>query len=201
MRNEAPTHRQRQAQATQALIVAKARELFLERGYTQTTIEAIAGYAGVAVSTVYAVFGSKRGILRLIREDWHHQTQIKEFMTTARSQTDPVKLLDGLAEATRLQWQMGSQVTAIYRGAAAADRHAAAELAAALAGRRKALDEFTQNLSPHLRPGLELHRASAIVRVLCRAEVYEELVELSGWTAESYQEWLSAALKHELLAN
>ena len=58
------THRQRQAQATRSMIVAAAQALFLEQGYICTTIEIIADRAGVATSTVYAIFGSKRGILK-----------------------------------------------------------------------------------------------------------------------------------------
>jgi AcrR family transcriptional regulator len=199
MRKANPTLRQRQAQATRALIISTARSLFLERGYTRTTIEIIAEKAGVSVSTVYTVFGSKRGILRLIREEWHHQTHIKEFLVTISAETDPNIMLDGFAQATRLQWQMGAQVIAIYRGAATADRSAADELATALAGRRKNLDEFTTHLAPHLQPGVDIQQASAILRALCRVEVYEELVENSDWTGERYQEWLATALKRELL--
>ena len=40
-----------------------ARGLFAKRGYAETTIEAIANGAGVAVPTVYAAFQSKRGVL------------------------------------------------------------------------------------------------------------------------------------------
>ena len=64
-------HRQRQALATQQLILETARALFLEQGYGITTIEAIAAAAGVAVSTVYAVYKNKRTLLKAIREAWH----------------------------------------------------------------------------------------------------------------------------------
>ena len=40
-----------------------ARRLFAERDYAETTIEAIARAADVAVPTVYAAFQSKRGVL------------------------------------------------------------------------------------------------------------------------------------------
>ena len=66
-----PSHRQRQALWTRRLIVDAARELFLERGYAATTMDAIAKEAGVAVSTVYAIYKNKRNILRAIREAWH----------------------------------------------------------------------------------------------------------------------------------
>ena len=77
-RQNKSTLRQRQAQATANMIVAAAKDLFLEQGYTSTTIEAIAERADVAVSTVYAVFGSKRGILRAIRSAWHERSHIRD---------------------------------------------------------------------------------------------------------------------------
>src|SRR5260370_31418360 len=64
------THRQRQALATRALILDTARQLFRDRGYAGTTIEAIAAGAGVAVNTIYASFGTKRSILTAIRLRW-----------------------------------------------------------------------------------------------------------------------------------
>src|SRR5918999_730393 len=64
------THRQRQALQTRRLIVDAATKLFLERGYGVTTMDAIAAEAGVAVSTVYAIFKNKRAFLREIKSAW-----------------------------------------------------------------------------------------------------------------------------------
>jgi len=194
-----PTLRQRQALATRNLILEAARDLFLERGYANTTIEAIADQAGTAASTVYAIFGSKRGLLRLIRQAWHEQTFIKEFLASEQREVEPARRLEGLAAATRRQWEMGMEVVAIYRGAAAVDKDAAAELAEALEGRHRGLDKFTKSLAPGLREGLDIQNASAILRTLCLVEVYEELVKRSGWTPEAYQQWLASTLKQELL--
>ncbi|RIK43349.1 MAG: hypothetical protein DCC57_17835 [Chloroflexi bacterium] len=57
------TYRQQQARATRAHIAATARQLFRAQGYASTSVEAIAAQAGVAVSTVYAIFRNKRSIL------------------------------------------------------------------------------------------------------------------------------------------
>ncbi|MDP8929202.1 MAG: TetR/AcrR family transcriptional regulator [Actinomycetota bacterium] len=43
-----------------------ARQLFVERGYPATTIEAIADAAATPLATVYRLFGSKRGILSAV---------------------------------------------------------------------------------------------------------------------------------------
>src|SRR5229473_2810610 len=71
------THRQRQALATRDLILDTARQLFRDRGYAGTTIEAIAAGAGVAVNTIYASFGSKRSILTAIRLRWLEQAEVR----------------------------------------------------------------------------------------------------------------------------
>ncbi len=193
------TLRQRQAQATAEMIVAAAKALFLEQGYTGSTIEAIAGRADVAVSTVYAVFGSKRGILRAIRTAWHEASRIRDVTYGDPGEASPEERLEQLAQATRQQWETGSEVIAIYNGAAAADPEASAELREALAGRRKGMETFALSLEPHLRLSLDTAHAAAILQALCLPEVYNELVRHSGWSAEAYQAWLAQILKRELL--
>jgi AcrR family transcriptional regulator len=195
------TLRQRQAQATANMIVAAAKALFLEQGYTGATIEAIAERAGVAVSTVYAIFGSKRGILRAIRSAWHEISRIRDVTYGDPGEERPEDRLQKLAQATRQQWETGAEVTAIYNGAAAADPEAAAELSEALMGRRKAMENFAKSLEQYLRPGLDTTRATAILLALCLPEVFNELVRNSNWSAEAYQVWLSQTLKRELLGD
>ena len=193
------THRQRQALWTRRLIVDAARKLFLERGYAATTMDAIAKEAGVAVSTVYAIYKNKRAILRAIREAWHEQTHAREINEEASQQPDPERRLRMVAHATRRQWEAGGALVAIYQGAAAADREAAAELREALRGRRAALDRIVQGMEAALRQDLDSARAAAILRALCRAELYRELVEESGWSPDEYEAWLFATLKEQLL--
>lgn len=198
-RSTKSTLRQRQAQATRSMIVEAAQALFLERGYVSTTIEAIAEHAEVAVSTVYAVFGSKRGILKAIRESWHGQTHIRDLVYSTPGEMNPEERLGQLAHATRLQWETGSVVVTIYADAAAVDPQAAAELAEALAGRRRGLENFARSMQPHLRSGMTIERASAILQALCQPEVFNEFVRRSGWKADDYQAWLAQVLKRELL--
>src|SRR5512137_3209558 len=94
------THRQRQAQATRDMIVSAAQALFLEQGYICTTIDVIAERAGVATSTVYAIFGSKRGILRAIRDTWHERSHIREVLSNSPQSANPDERIEQLAEAT-----------------------------------------------------------------------------------------------------
>lgn len=193
------THRQRQALETRSLIAEAAGRLFLERGYAATTMDTIAGEAGVAVSTVYAAFKNKRAILREIRMGWHERTHAREIYERAARQPDPERRLEMVARSNRRQWELGAGVVTIYQGAAAADREAAAELEEALRGRRSALDHVVEGMGAALRPELNATRAAAILRALCRAEVFQELVEESGFSPDEYESWLAATLKRELL--
>ena len=195
-----PGLRQRHALETRSAIVEAARDLFLERGYVATTIEAIAARTGVAVSTVYLVFGSKRALLRAIRERWHEQSQIKRVLEEASTRKSARERIEMLAHGTRAQWEAGPAIVMIYKGAAAVDPEAADELRKALAGRRATLDRFVEAMAGLLRQGLEAGEAAAILRALCCYEVYQELVTESGWTADRYEEWLSRTLKAQLLA-
>ena len=60
--------RKEQANVTKARIVAAAMQLMKEKGYADMTLESIAREAGVAPQTVYAVCGSKKGVLAAILE-------------------------------------------------------------------------------------------------------------------------------------
>jgi hypothetical protein len=111
----------------------------------------------------------------------------------------PERRLEMAARASRRQWEFGGALVAIYQGAAAVDREAATELSEALGGRRRALDRVVEGLSEELRPDLDVDRAAAILRALCRAEVYRELVDESGWSPDEYEAWLGEALKGQLL--
>jgi len=193
------THRQRQALATQNLIVDASCDLFLQQGYGATTIEAIAERAGVSVSTVYAVFKNKRGILRAIREAWHRTSEQRDIYQEALEQVDPARRFELAAHATRRQWETGADMVSIYRSAAAIDGEAAAELNDALQGRREALDRFIAASVHMFRRDVTQREAAAIYLALTQAEVYQELVERWGWTPDDYETWLARTLKQQLL--
>ena len=193
------TYRQRQALATQTLIVDESRKLFLQQGYGATTMEAIAASAGVAVSTLYALFKNKRGILAAIREAWHQESRQRNIYQDALAQQDRARRFELVAHATRRQWESGVEMTTIYRSAAAVDPEAAAELQEALAGRRAHLARFINASQSMLRPMLSPVQATAILFALTLAEVYETLVIREGWTADEYEAWLATLLKSQLL--
>ena len=193
------THRQRQALATQQLIMETARALFLEQGYGITTIEGIAAKAGVAVSTVYAVYKNKRTILKAIREQWHLDSGQRDIYQQALRETDAVQRMALAAHATRRQWESSAAMMLIYTSAAAVDPQAAAELKEAEDGRRRFMHRFIQESEAMLRQPKDGAQASAVFLSLTRPEVYRELVTIAGWSPDAYEHWLAAALVSQLL--
>src|SRR4051812_9888250 len=57
------SRRRARAQESRASMLSAARELFMEVGYSGTTLASIAERANVALPTLYAAFGGKRGLL------------------------------------------------------------------------------------------------------------------------------------------
>src|SRR5437588_6589785 len=61
--------RERQAEATRQLLVAVARDLFAERGYSGTSVEEIIQRAGVARGALYHHFPGKDALFRAVYDD------------------------------------------------------------------------------------------------------------------------------------
>ncbi|MFD0475063.1 TetR/AcrR family transcriptional regulator [Nonomuraea thailandensis] len=59
-----PGKRAQKAHETRRRILSAALELFVRDGYGATNLQDVAGKAGVAVQTIYFVFGSKRALLK-----------------------------------------------------------------------------------------------------------------------------------------
>ncbi len=55
--------REEQARQTRVRVLEAAQRRFASAGYAATTVESIAREAGVAVDTVYSIFGAKRDLL------------------------------------------------------------------------------------------------------------------------------------------
>jgi AcrR family transcriptional regulator len=190
--------RKRDRDATRTRIVDAARGLFVEQGYARTTISDIARAADVAPQTVYWAFGSKAGLVREIRDAWFASALTSERISQVVALDDPVARLDAFAEFMRHQWESGAAALSIQRDALRVDPDAAADVAAILETRARALFEVVRPLGPHLAPGLTVEKAHDLVLALTLLEVYLEL-QARGWSADAYEAWLAATLKAQLL--
>lgn len=119
--------RTRQRAATRAAIVDAATVEFIENGYAATTIARIAARAEVSPETVYAVFGTKRDILRAVAERasagapstdaW----QTGDWFERVRAESDQRRRLELITDATRGVLRRVAPIDEIVRSVAASD--------------------------------------------------------------------------------
>ncbi len=195
-----PTHRQRQAQDTKDRVVAAARALMARNGWAATTIDAIATEAGVAPQTIYAAFGNKRALLPGMRAAMLRDSKIPELMAQAGAESDATRRLHLWAQLVRQQMVSSYDVISIHRQAAASDPQVAADYRKVLDNRARAFAGFIHDLRADLAPGLDESVATDLLWCFSNEEVYRELVEERGWSADRYERWLGMTLVGQLIA-
>ena len=189
------------AQQTRRAILDAATRLFLERGYTATTMATIAEAGGVAVDTVYASVGPKPRLFRLLIElaisgtDEPVPALEREYVQAIRAEPDPGRKLDLYARAvSRIQERLAPLFRVLQ---AAAPAHG--ELAALWAeiGERRArnMQLLASELAETgaLREGVSIEEAADIIWAMNSSEFYGLLVQERGWDSERYADWLAEA--------
>ncbi len=176
-----------------------ARALFAERGYVATTISTISAEADIPVQTIYSAFGSKARILDKITELWMSEAETTSRAAAYLDEPDPAQQLRMLAELTRRQMQVGSDVVAIYQEAAASDPHMAETLRNVLGAREREIRKLIEALAPRLRAELTVDRALDLTLALTMPEVFHLLVVERGWSQRRYETWLGTTLASQLL--
>jgi len=188
-------------------VVAAARDLFLDRGYAATTIDAISNLADVPPATVYRLFTSKLGILKALLDTSiggddqalaeHDRPEVADLLTGA----DPTRLLAGCAGVTAAINQRSNDVYRVLVSAAASDIAAAQLLAEIQRQRDRGQGDLARALARKgaLRTGLKGIDAADLIHALMSPEVYRLLVIERHWTLEHYQHWLATTLTQQLV--
>lgn len=201
------TRRQAQARETREQILAAARALFISRGYSGTTIEAIAQEAEVAVETVYVAFKNKRALLaqlveRAVAGD-NEGTPILEQAGPQQVKEEPNqrRQIQLFARDMATIMERVGPLFGVMRGAATTESEIASLLAGLLNARHENLRIFVQWLQHcgPLRANLSEGAATDTVWTITSAEVHYLLRVDRGWTVEQYTHWLGDILISTLL--
>ncbi|MGE5249967.1 MAG: TetR/AcrR family transcriptional regulator [Bacteroidota bacterium] len=201
------SRRQEQAQQTRSEIVAAARRLFMARGYSGATLEAIAREAGVAVETVYAAFGNKRAILSrllsvsLLGDEEPVPLLQREGPLGVQRETDQRRQIELFAADMYNIMQRIAPILMVMRAAAKTDPEISQMLEDLLRDRAenlKVVPRFLMANGP-LRPGLTVEEAAQTIWALTSGEVFTLLIEDLGWPADKYKSWLTDSLMRLLL--
>lgn len=198
--------RRAQAQATREAIVDAALRLFGTNGYVATTVQAVADDAGVAVQTVYAVFGNKRELLRHALEAAVTGDASPEPVTerpAARAiadEPDPRRRAELDAALVAQISPRIAPIAKVLREAAAVDPEFAATARQITAQRRRDMADAARVLGGP--DGVRLDRELAIgtLYVLYSPDVFVALTEDLGWSSKRYERWIAEMLYRTLLA-
>lgn len=194
--------RQRQAHETRGRIVEATRQLLEAEGYAGMTVEAVARRAEVAVQTVYAVFGSKTGILAELLNQATFGSDYEDTVRQIIEEKDPETRLRGAARIARQIHDAQRAGFDLLRGAGVV----APELARLEQERERIRYEREEAMivslrdAKRLRPGLSYRAARDILWTLTGSDVYRMLVRERGWSSQKYQDWLADTLARSLLS-
>jgi len=199
--------RQRSAR-TRARIIEAAAHLFLDQGYLSTTIETVADQAGVAVQTVYYVFGTKPNLLAgvldvtIAGDPEPVGTMQRPWVDDLRAEMNPTRAVHRLVDGSVAIVARTSRIYDVLRQAAA-DPEVNALLEDIKRRRRHDQRQLVEILSQsgHLATEVDVDTATDIVYALLNEEVFQLLTRDCGWPLDRFQGWANSLLVQQLLGD
>lgn len=193
------------ARATRRSITDAATELFVQDGYTATTLEQVATRAGVAVQTVYFHFGNKSSVLRAavdvaaVGDDELVPMLERPWLDEARVEPDPRTVIALWTAYGRGIMTRVGPIMRVVRDAAAVDAVMADQWATNQAQTESAFLVLAEQLQAMDALRLPVDDAVAVLLALSGLEVYLSLTA-RGWTSEQWERFVVDALTHALLS-
>ena len=189
-----PSLRQEQATVTRTRIRDAARRLFFRDGYAATTLKSIAVEAGVAVQTVYAVFGSKSTILTELRWMVVDLPEADAARQEAMHAPTTEDRLSRFAHSIRRRWELAGDIVQVNQDAARTDPSIRAEIQPAEDRRQAGIAAFVQALADDLGLPIDVPRTAAAVDALTMYQLYAQLTQVHAWGPDDYEAWLRGQL-------
>src|SRR5215469_9443516 len=190
--------REQQAADTKHRILDAARVLIQKNGFEDTTIEAIAEQAGVAVPTVYAVFGSKKGILQGLMERAVFSTGYENILREAGKDENPNTRLRVASKLSRQIYDALQNEAELLRGAAAAAPDFVREKENLRYNRQSGMIRWLEAKGA-LRKNLTPSAALDILWTMTSRDIYRMLVIERRWSSDEYEKWLGDTLVSALI--
>lgn len=189
-----PTLREERAGITRTRILDAARHLFFRDGYAATTLKSVAAEAGVAVQTVYAVFGNKPAILTELRWMVVDVPEADAARLEAMHAPTGEERMASFAHSIRLRWELAGDIVKVDQDAARTDPSIRGDVQPAEGRRQAGIAAFARSLADDLDLRIDVARAAATVDALTMYQLYAQLVVVHGWDPDDYEAWLRTQL-------
>lgn len=200
--------RQAGAAQTRRAVIEAAGTQFRRHGY-RVALSAIAREAGVAVETIYRIFGTKTGLFRAVidallaggtaRADL--PVEQRPAIRAIRDEPDPRRKVARYAATQPGIHRRAGPLLRALRDAKSTDPELSRLWSELEASRFEGQGRFVRALAEQgaLRPDRSADEGSDILWVLSSLAVYDLLVVERGWTDAAYESWLAGVLGGELV--
>jgi len=207
----APLSRKERAGRTRARILTAARAEFTAKGYHATTMAAIASAAGVAVQTVYFVFGTKPALLQellgvavmgLSGDGLPVQRpEDTDWFREALESGDGTRALASFVAGAIPVYSRAAAVAETARVAAQTDSDVADVYTQAESRRVEEFSRVIHALADHdaLRTDLTIAQATAVLTTVFGPQSYLSYTAEHQWSDAELADWMSDALARLLL--
>jgi len=189
------------AEDTRKRILQAAKSLFGRKGIDKVKIADIGDRAGVAASTVYAIYKSKDGILRALMEQSLFGSRFQDAQELLAGITDPAKLIEMTSYISRTVYESESSDLGLLRHASG--------FSPALRKMEQELEQVRYDMQEQrlrslfdagkAKTGLNREEAQRILWMYTSRDVFRMLVQEGGWSPQRYQDWLSRTLLEALV--
>ncbi|GAA4374556.1 TetR/AcrR family transcriptional regulator [Actinomadura verrucosospora] len=203
-----PDKRAERSRRTRAKVIEAARELFVAQGYGATSLQEVADRAGVAVQTVYFVFGTKRALFKdvvdvSIAGDAEPVATLERewFRAACAAPTAAVQLREHVRGTVEILGRV-APIMSMIAAAGAADPQIAAQWPDGPDPRYTVQRAAAEALvgKPDARPGVSAELAADLLFGLLSPQLYLLFVQDRGWAPDAWEEWVHATLAAQLCA-
>jgi TetR/AcrR family transcriptional regulator, regulator of autoinduction and epiphytic fitness len=194
--------RRERTQETKRAVVAAAHELFLARGFADTTVDAISAASRVPIATVYRLFKTKTAILKhvidtaVVGDDAPVPLGDRDIVKDAQAAADAKAMTAAFARVARQVFDNTAALRLVLREAATLDSDAASLHEAIEHQRRVGQARVARALARKgfLAPGLKEAEARDIVYAIMSIDTYRILRTEQRWSGAHYERWLADTL-------
>jgi AcrR family transcriptional regulator len=190
------SRRKEQARLTQRAVLRAAHDLFVAKGYGQTTIADIAAVAGVSQETIYAAFRNKATLLHRVWDVtvggdddevvFHERPEIK----AVRAEQDLAKRLRMQAPISTATARRMTPYTRAVEGAAASEPAAAAMIAEMNRQRYEGIGVMAREAAATGQLKVSEQECRDFMWAMTDGHLWHQLVVERGWTDEQFALWL-----------
>jgi AcrR family transcriptional regulator len=199
--------RTERAQKTRKRVIEAATRLFVQQGYTTTTMRAIADEAGVSVPTVELLFGTKAQLLHVVidvavaGDDEPVPVLSRAWAADARSARELADFLSVVAQVlSEAQARSAGVMLAAYE-AAASDPDIQLLIMDRESQRERTATWIVNGVVERagLHPGLDRARATDTVWMLMDPVIFHRLTRHRDWRSDRYASWFADSVTRLLV--